>query len=114
MPRTVAEQFRDLGLAATVLPVESNIQPGIEACRVAIGASWFDGEATRKGRSAISAYRREYDDKRGAFKLTPLHDWASNGADGFRYAVQAINKGLCDTTGWGKPLDYSQLNRAAI
>ena len=114
MPRTVAEQFRDFGLATRVLPVESNIQPGIEACRVAIGSSRFDEQKTAKGRSSLSAYRREYDDKRGAFKLTPLHDWASNGADGFRYAVQAINKGYCELSDWGKALDYSALNRAAI
>jgi hypothetical protein len=31
------------------------------------------------------SYRRVWDDKRKVFQSQPLHDWASNGADAFRY-----------------------------
>ena len=61
----------------------------------------------------LNAYRREYDDKRHCFKPGPLHDWASDGADSFRYAVRAINAGFCRAQALARP-DSSQLNRAVI
>jgi len=113
MPRSVAEQFEDLGFQTTVLKQVSNIQPYIEDCRVALAKSWFDSERTERGRACLNGYRREYDDKRQVFKEKPLHDWASDGSDAFRYAVQAYNEGLLIEQTYA-PLDYSELNRAAI
>jgi phage terminase large subunit len=37
-------------------------------------------------------YRREYAEKLGQFKPTPLHDWASHGADAFRYLAMSVDK----------------------
>ena len=110
---SVDYQLRGLGFNSRVLPVERSVLPGIEACRVAIGKSVFDREATKHGRACLNAYQREYDDKRQVFKPQPLHNWASDGADSFRYAVRAINAGYCDNIGWQQP-DYSDLNRAVI
>ena len=70
-------------------------------------------DRTKQGRACLNAYQREYDDKRQVFKPTPLHNWASDGADSFRYGVRAINKGYTSNIGWRQP-DYSQMNRAAI
>jgi len=102
-----------LGFQTTVLKQVSNIQPYIEDCRVALAKSWFDSERTERGRACLNGYRREYDDKRQVFKEKPLHDWASDGSDAFRYAVQAYNEGLLIEQTYA-PLDYSELNRAAI
>lgn len=113
MPRSVADQFRELGFSCTVLKQVSNVQPYIEDCRVAIGKSWFDKANTEQGRSALNAYRREYDDKRQVFKEKPLHDWASDGADAFRTAIQAYNEGRL-RTGFSQQPDYSRMHRAAI
>ena len=110
---SIEDQLRDLGFPSRVLKVERSVLPGIEACRVAINRAIFDEERTRQGRAALSAYRREYDDKRNVFKPNPLHDWASDGADSFRYAVRAINAGFCQNVYSGR-VDYSNLNRAAI
>ncbi len=110
---SIENQLRDLGWPARVLKVERSVLPGIEACRVAINKAVFDEELTRQGRAALSAYRREYDDKRQCFKPNPLHDWASDGADSFRYAVRAINAGFCSNV-YSQPVDYSNLNRAVI
>ena len=106
-------QLQGLGFRSRVLPVERSVLPGIEACRVAIDRSVFDRERTKQGRACLNAYQREYDDKRQVFKPTPLHNWASDGADSFRYAVRAINAGYCSNIGWQQP-DYTELNRAAI
>ncbi len=110
---SIDRQLLGMGLRGRVLPVERSVLPGIEACRVAIGKSVFDRDKTQHGRACLNAYKREYDDKRQVFKPTPLHDWASDGADSFRYAVRAINAGYCSNIGWGQP-DYTELNRAAI
>ncbi len=110
---SIDEQLRALGWPSRVLKVEQSILPGIEASRVMINKAVFDDEKTKQGRSALNAYRREYDDKRHCFKPGPLHDWASDGADSFRYAVRAINAGFCRAEAMARP-DYSRLNRAAI
>lgn len=34
---------------------------------------------------ALKNYKKVFDEKRNTFKDEPLHDWASNGADAFRY-----------------------------
>lgn len=38
-----------------------------------------------QGIEALRAYRRAWNDKTQQFSDAPLHDWASNGADAFRY-----------------------------
>ena len=110
---SIDRQLSVMGFGTRVLKVERSVLPGIEACRVAIGKSVFDRVKTEQGRACLNAYQREYDDRRQVFKPTPLHNWASDGADSFRYGVRAINAGFCDNIGWQQP-DYSQLNRAAI
>jgi hypothetical protein len=38
-----------------------------------------------QGLEALRAYRVEWDEKARAFKKTPEHNWASHGADAWRY-----------------------------
>ena len=110
---SIENQLRVLGWPSRVLKVEPSILPGIEASRVMINKAVFDTEKTKQGRSALNAYRREYDDKRHCFKPGPLHDWASDGADSFRYAVRAITAGFCRAQAPARP-DQSHLNRPVI
>jgi phage terminase large subunit len=37
------------------------------------------------GLEALRSYRTEWDEKDRAFKKTPEHNWASHGADAWRY-----------------------------
>jgi phage terminase large subunit len=60
-------------------------QDGIEAARSIIARCWFDQERTQRGRSALVAYQRTWDDKRKVFSTNPLHNWASDWADAWRY-----------------------------
>lgn len=114
MIANISNQFRQLGFDNRVLPQPKSLAAEIEQCRVAMGRARFDLEKTEKGRAALGGYVYEYDDKREVFKLVPLHNWASDGADSFRYMIQAHNLGYTDTGSWGKALDYSELNRAVI
>jgi hypothetical protein len=111
---SIQNQLEDMGFPCAVLPVERSVLPGIDGARVGINKAVFDEEKTRAGRAALSAYRREYDDRRNVFKQTPLHDWSSDGADAFRYLCRAHKAGMLHSFGWSSELDYSELHRASI
>lgn len=64
------------------------VMNGIEAVRNSLGSCLFDEKKCFKGISALEGYRSEYDEEKKVLRNTPLHDWCSHGADGFRtYAV---------------------------
>ena len=59
---------------------------GLISCGRETGRStpWFDAEKTQVGREALQHYRRDYNQRLKEFTATPVHDWASHGADAFR------------------------------
>ncbi len=58
---------------------------GINAGRKTIPFARFDKKRTAQGVECLRSYRTEWDEKARAFKLTPAHNWASHGADAWRY-----------------------------
>jgi hypothetical protein len=44
----------------------------------------MDAENCKQGISALDSYVRTFNKQRDTFTNVPLHNWASNGADGFR------------------------------
>lgn len=60
-------------------------QHGIDAARSVLPLCYFDGDRTAKGLDALRMYRRQYNETTQQYADEPLHDWASNGADAFRY-----------------------------
>jgi phage terminase large subunit len=66
-------------------------QQGIDQVKSFLPRSRFNMDCPdmQRGTDALYNYRREYNDKLRVFMDRPLHDWASNGADGFRYAAIA-------------------------
>ena len=58
---------------------------GINAGRKTIPFASFDKKRTAQGVECLRSYRTEWDEKARAFKKTPDHNWASHGADGWRY-----------------------------
>ena len=69
-----------LGIEFEVTP-NIPIEDGIHAARMIFPRCWFDEAKTKRGIECLSNYRREYNDKMGEFKATPVHDWASHAAD---------------------------------
>lgn len=82
--RSTIEQFLNAGFPCKIVP-KLAVQHGIDAVRKVLPNVHFDVEACFDGIEALRAYRRSYNEVTKQFSKTPVHDWASNGADAFRY-----------------------------
>lgn len=70
-----------------------SINGGIESVREILPKCVFNETACKDGIKALESYRKEWDEKRGTWRDSPLHDWSSHGADAFRtFAVHVINR----------------------
>lgn len=79
-----AEIARSLGLEFQIVP-NLSLTDGIEAGRIMLRRCCFDVEGCKDGIEALHQYQKVYDDEKKIFRNTPLHNWASHGADAFRY-----------------------------
>ena len=59
---------------------------------------WFDYNNCATGIDALRTYRRQYHEHTQSFSDKPLHDWASNSADGFRYLALVADKSIAMPT----------------
>ncbi len=78
------------GVRCRVL-TRQDVADGINAARLLIATSWFDEKKCFRGISCLKNYQRVWDAKNQVFQARPKHDWASHGADAFRYAAMAAN-----------------------
>lgn len=87
--KSVEEQFRAVfGWGkVNVLPLLSR-EDGIKYVRQMLRKTWI-AERCEEGWEALKAYQYEWDERLQKFKDTPLHNWASNPADGLRYVATA-------------------------
>jgi phage terminase large subunit len=80
-----------LGLKFIPLPtLKIRVEDGIEAVRGLFPRVWIDEKKCLKLTKALENYRKEFDENHGVYKSRPRHDWASHGADSFRYMAIAI------------------------
>lgn len=84
--RTRVETLLDLGLNAHIIP-DHKLMDGINSARQVLGRCEFDAVRCKQGIAALKSYQKEWNEKMQRFDDTPLHNWASHGADAFRYAV---------------------------
>jgi hypothetical protein len=82
--RTRIETLITLGRKPALVPNE-DLMEGVNAGRKTIPFARFDKERTKQGLECLRSYRTEWDEKARAFKKTPDHNWASHGADAWRY-----------------------------
>jgi len=68
---------------------DMSILDGIDAARNIIPKCYFHIDNCDRGLNALRSYRKEWDENRQEFKASPYHDWASHGADAFRYFAVA-------------------------
>lgn len=78
----------DLGMRNIRVGEKLPIQDGIERVRNLFNRFEFDEEKCQKLHEALFNYRRDYDDKLGAFKDKPRHDDNSHFADAVRLLGQ--------------------------
>jgi len=96
------ETLRNLGIRPDVCR-RTTIDEGVDAVRALMPRCWFDQERCARGIDALREYRADYSEKRDAFSAAPYHNWASNGADAFRYLAIGIGSGVMRGE-WNKPL----------
>jgi phage terminase large subunit len=98
--RSRLETAASLGIKFAVCP-QLPIEDGIHAARMLFPRCWFDATHCAAGLEALQHYRRDYNLRLQEFKPTPVHDFASHGADGFRYlAVRQQPPKEPKTKGW--------------
>lgn len=85
--KSIAEMLRELGLRDLTIAPKLSVEEGINAVRLFLPRAVFDAERCREGIEALKQYRKQYDEVTRSFKLRPLHDWTSHGADALRYLV---------------------------
>jgi hypothetical protein len=78
------ETALELGLSFNMTPKLSEAD-GIDAVRMILHKCFFNEDTTRAGVLALKNYKKDFDRKLNDFKEKSRHDWASHGADAFRY-----------------------------
>ena len=89
--RTIAQQARAAGFKVRITP-KTSISVGINAARSIFSNCWFDTDKCADGIQCLRNYRYEVDEETQQYSQNPLHDWASHGADSFRYFAVAIKE----------------------
>lgn len=93
--RSRVQTLRELGLTCRVLKSSGAerilVADGIQAVRSILPRCWFDKAKCEPGIEALKAYRREWNDEKKTFADRPVHDWASDPADAFRYLALGID-----------------------
>ena len=97
------ETLDQLGLHADKVEIAPQllIDDGIQQVRAMLDKCWFDEKNCEKGIDALLNYQRDWDDNGQTWRMRPNHNWASHGADSFRYLAigyQPYNQN------WEKPL----------
>lgn len=87
-PCTVVSRTKDLS--------GPSLSSSINLVKALIDVSEFDRVGCAAGIKHLKNYRREWDDNLSVWKPSPLHNAASDGADGFRTAAEADYQGLLD------------------
>ena len=101
---TRRQTAKALGIAFQVTP-KIQLEDGIHAARLLFRRCWFDEAKTQAGREALQHYRRDYNQRLKEFTATPVHDWASHGADAFRglavrYKTSRIDRAVASHRPW--------------
>jgi len=78
------DTLEKLGIPYEIVP-KLSIDEGIDASRRHFGMCRFNEKNVGDLIDCCYNYRREWDEKNKVFKPRPHHDWASHGADNFRY-----------------------------
>jgi|SRR5215467_3639639 len=87
--RTIQEQITQAGFKTRIVPNISKTD-GINAARLIFPNCWFDETRCADGIQSLRHYR--YRVVEGQYSNEPVHDWASDGADAFRYLALSLRE----------------------
>ena len=96
--RSRTQTLASLGVRPVrVMPAQS-VADGINAVRMVLPRAWFDAAKCAKGIKALRNYRREWNEAGQTWRSTPVHDFASHGADSMRYLCMALRDPKLEAT----------------
>lgn len=75
---------RKLGVQFRITPRVERLEDGIHAVRMLLPRCYFDEVKCDPGIEALTHYRWGFNEQLQESKTTPVHNWASHGADAFR------------------------------
>ncbi|TPW34421.1 hypothetical protein [Oecophyllibacter saccharovorans] len=84
------DTLRRLGVRPVRVLPRGQVDDGIQAVRNLLPRCRFDRARCERGIDALEQYRRSYDDLNKRYRDRPLHDWASDYADAFRYLAVGL------------------------
>lgn len=88
------QMLEELGLRnVEVVARIDNVTHGIQQTRDAFSQVWIDKENCSEGIAHLELYRKEWNDRLGCWKDTPLHNVHSECADAFRQFGQSLAAG---------------------
>jgi len=89
---TREQTLYNLGIPQGTIHVaeKMGVLDGINAVRMLLPRCTFDEPNTTEGLKCLRNYQRVHDAIKQTFSRTPLHNWASHGADAFRTLAVAI------------------------
>jgi hypothetical protein len=88
--RSRTETLHSLGVRPTRVVRQHSVADGINAVRMILPRCWFDAERCAAGIKALRHYRREWNEAAQTWRATPVHDFASHGADAARYLALGV------------------------
>jgi phage terminase large subunit len=89
--RSIEEIARASGRSVRIVP-RLSVTDGINAAREIFPNVWIDKDKCADGLNALRHYRFEVIQDSGTFSRQPVHDWASHGADAFRYLAVGLKE----------------------
>ena len=95
------ETLDNLGIRPITIAPQLGVDDGIQAVRSILPRCWFDAEKTERGIDCLRQYHREYNEINKSWNGRPKHDWASHGADAFRYFAVGYSP-ISDN--WSEPI----------
>lgn len=88
--RTRTETLKSLGVTPLRVLTADSVADGINAVRMVLPKAWFDREKCAAGIKALRHYRREWNEAAQTWRVNPVHDFASHGADAARYLAMGV------------------------
>jgi len=98
------ETLDNLGIRPITIAPRLNVDDGIQAVRSILPRCWFDAEKAERGIDCLRQYHREYNEDNKSWNGRPKHDWASHGADAFRYFAIGYSP---ISNSWAQPIRRS-------
>jgi len=89
--KTRQQYAEDMGFKVDFVP-EVSVDNGIDTAQRMFSRLWINEPECQIFLDAIAEYHREWDEKKGDFRDTPYHNWASHFADVLRYAALVEDK----------------------